>query len=251
MEWLVINLKDKLFIMFMQTLKELEKELEKNADKEKAKVLQRFFKTGKGDYGEGDIFIGLTAPQIKEIAKRYKELSLNDLQTLLSSKVHEKRTVAISILVSKYGKSKEEAKKEIYDFYLKNTKNINNWDLVDISAPNIVGDYLFDKDRKRLYELAKSDNLWERRIAIVSTLYFIRKEQLEDTFKIAELLMKDKHDLIHKATGWMLREAGKRDLKIEEEFVKKHCKIMPRTMLRYSIEKFPEELRQKYLKGEC
>jgi 3-methyladenine DNA glycosylase AlkD len=213
--------------------------------------LQGFFKTGKGEYGEGDIFLGIVVPKLRKISEEYKHLQLQDLQILLNSNVHEKRLISLFILVLKYQKASDEEREKIYDFYLKNTRNINNWDLVDLSAHQIVGEYLFDKDRKKLYELAKSSNLWEKRIAIISTFYFIREEQFEDSLKIGEILMNDKHDLIHKAVGWMLREIGKRDFKVEEEFVKKYCKIMPRTMLRYAIEKFPEELRLKYLKGEC
>lgn len=232
-------------------MEELEKELGKYADKEKAKLLQRFFKTGKGEYGEGDIFLGLTVPKIRDLARRFPNLDFDELQDLLNSKIHEKRMLALVILVNRYKKSKDDKeKKRIFDFYLANTRNINNWDLVDVNCKDIVGRYLFDKDRKILYKLAKSRNLWEKRIAIVSTSYFIWKNQFEDTLRISEILLKDKHDLIHKAVGWMLREIGKRDLKVEENFLKKHYKKMPRTMLRYAIEKFDEGKRLKYLNGQ-
>lgn len=235
----------------LSRMETLEKELEKYADGEKAKLLQRFFKTGKGEYGEGDIFLGLTVPKIRYLAKRFPNLDFNELQDLLNSKVHEKRMLALVVLVNRYKKSKnEDEKKEIFDFYLGNTRNINNWDLVDVNCKDIVGRYLFDKDRKILYKLAKSKDLWEKRIAIISTSYFIWQNQFEDTLKISEILLEDKHDLIHKAVGWMLREVGKRDLRVEEDFLKKHYKKMPRTMLRYAIEKFNDKKRKSYLNGE-
>lgn len=236
----------------MNSLSQLKKELKQNANPEKAKVLQRFFKTGKGEYGEGDIFLGIYVPIQRKIAKKY-DLSLVDIQKLLNSKIHDERLVALFILINKYKKSWPLGgqQKEIFDFYLKNTKRINNWDLVDLSAPNIVGDFLLPRlnlgNRKILYKLAESDNLWEKRISIISTLTFIRVGEFKDTLKISEILLNDKHDLIHKAVGWMLREVGKRDQKVEEKFLKKHYKKMPRTMLRYAVERFPEDLRQKYL----
>ncbi|MDD5332085.1 MAG: DNA alkylation repair protein [Candidatus Nanoarchaeia archaeon] len=225
---------------------DLKKDLENLKDLDKAKLLSGFFKTGKGQYGEGDIFLGIKVPDQRKLAKKYSDLNLKDVQKLLESKIHEERLVALLILIIKYKKS--ENKKEIFDFYLKNTKNINNWDLVDLSAPNIVGDYLTDKNRKILYDLAKSNHLWEKRIAIVSTASFIRKNDFKDTIKISEMLIDDKHDLIHKAVGWMLREVGKRNQDTLENFLKIQYKKMPRTMLRYSIEKFDEEKRQSYLK---
>ncbi|MDO8516687.1 MAG: DNA alkylation repair protein, partial [Nanoarchaeota archaeon] len=196
-------------------INELKKELQDKANPEKAKILQGFFKTGKGQYGEGDIFLGIVVPEQRKTAKKFIDLSLNDLQELLNSKIHEKRLVALIILVEKYKiaekQKSENEKKEIFDFYLKNTKNINNWDLVDLSSPNIIGNYLIDKNRDILYKLAKSEHLWEKRIAIISTFSFIREKQLQDSIKIAEILINDKHDLIHKAVGWMLREIGKKD----------------------------------------
>jgi len=230
-------------------LNQIIKELESFADSEQAKILQRFFKTGKGEYGEGDIFLGIKVPVQREIAKKYYELSLPKIQELLKSKIHEHRMTGIIILNQKYKKSKQEDKENIFNFYLNNIKKINNWDLVDLSAPIIIGDFLLDKDKKILYELTRSENLWEKRIAIISTYTFIRKQEFEDALAISELLLNDTHDLIHKAVGWMLREIGKRDLEVEENFLKQHYKNMPRTMLRYAIERFDEDKRKKYLRG--
>jgi len=233
--------------MKTSSLKNLRAELLKNADFNKAAFLKRFFKTGKGQYGEGDVFLGITVPKQRKIAKLYLDLSLHDLSSLIKSKVHEERLTALFVAVYKY--KKFQIKKEIYQWYLKNAKQVNNWDLVDSSAPYIVGDFLKDKDRSVLFKLAKSKNLWEKRIAILSTFAFINQGEFKDTFKIAEILLSDTHDLIHKAVGWMLREVGKRvSQKTEEVFLQKHYQKMPRTMLRYAIERFPEKLRQKYLK---
>jgi 3-methyladenine DNA glycosylase AlkD len=214
---------------------------------EKAKNLSRYFQTGKGQYGEGDVFLGIPVPEQRRIAKRYLNLPLDDIQELLSSEIHEHRLTALLILVSKYGKADNPGKEEIFNFYLKNTENINNWDLVDLTAPKIVGDYLFNKDSSILFKLAKSNNLWERRIAVLATFRFIDNNNFEDALSIAKLLLHDKHDLIHKAVGWMLREIGKRDQEIEEQFLSKHHTQMPRTMLRYAIEKFEENKRKFYL----
>jgi len=228
----------------------LKKELQDLADDEQAKNLQRFFKTGKGEYGEGDIFLGIKVPVQRDIAKKYSGLSLPKIQELLKSKIHEHRLTGLIILSNKYKESKEEEKANIFNFYLKNTKNINNWDLVDVTAPNIVGHFLFDKKKNILYDLARSADLWERRIAIVSTFDFIKKQEFQETLALSEILLDDKHDLIHKAVGWMLREVGKKDKVVLENFLKQHYKIMPRTMLRYAIEHFPEEKRKMYLLGE-
>ncbi|MEK6892702.1 MAG: DNA alkylation repair protein [Nanoarchaeota archaeon] len=230
-------------------LKNLKKELRSFANPSKAKLLQRFFKTGKGEYGEGDVFLGLVVPEQRKIAKKYCDLTLRDLQELIKSKIHEERLISLFILINKYDRASAEDKKEIYEFYLKNAKYINNWDLVDLSAPNIPGAHLVDKNREVLYSLAKSENLWEKRIAILSCFSFIKNGDFDDALKIAEILLHDKHDLIHKAVGWMLREIGKRNKKAEEVFLKKYYKTMPRTMLRYAIEKFPENERKKYLNG--
>jgi len=228
-------------------LQELEKELNLLADKERAALCQRYFKTGKGEYGEGDVFLGITSKNQRQIAKKFKELKISEVQELLNSKVHEKRQIALFVLVEKFKKADETEKKDIFEFYLKNAEKINNWDLVDLSAPNIIGTFLLDKERKVLYGLAKSDNLWEKRISIISTAAFIRNNDFEDTIKISEILLKDKHDLIHKAVGWMLREIGKRDEDCLIRFLNKNYKEMPRTMLRYAIEKFDEEKRKDYL----
>lgn len=230
-------------------LENLKKELSDLADFEKANILKRFFKTGKSEYGEGDIFLGIIVPNTRRVAKKYTKLSLSEIKKILYSKIHEERLCALHIIVEKFTKADESDKKIFYQFYIENAKQVNNWDLVDTSAPRIVGVYLLNNDRKILYKLASSKNLWEKRISIISTMAFIKNNQYKDTFKIAEILMKDKHDLIHKAVGWMLREVGKKSLKDEEAFLKKHYKKMPRTMLRYAIEKFPEEKRIRYLKN--
>lgn len=232
------------------SLLEIRKEIKKQANPKQAVILQRFFKTGKGEYGEGDIFYGIKVPVQRTIAKRFKDLAFEDLKVLISAKIHEERLVAAFILVDQYKRSDEKKKKIVFDFYLKNRKGINNWDLVDLSAPKIVGAYLIDKEKDLLYKFAVSKDLWEKRIAIISTQTFIREHFFEDTLNISEILLQDKHDLIHKAVGWMLREVGNRDLETEEEFLKKHYKTMPRTMLRYAIEKFPEQKRIAYLRGK-
>lgn len=228
----------------------LRKDLENLASPKKAKILQRFFKTGKGQYGEGDIFLGIAVPQSRKIAQKYGELSLPEIKKLLESKIHEERWIALLILVQSFKKGNPKKKKQTFDFYLKNTKFINNWDLVDLSADKIVGAYLKDGDKNILLRLAKSKSIWEKRIAIISTFYYIRFQKNADwTFKIAKILLNDSHDLIHKAVGWMLREAGKNiSQKVEEEFLKKYYKSMPRIMLRYAIEKFEETKRKAYLK---
>lgn len=228
--------------------KKVLKDLESKKDKDQARILSYFFKTKKGQYGEGDIFWGIKVPVQRIISKKFKELSLEDIQILLDSKVHEVRLTGLFILIERYNIS--ENKKEIFKFYLKNTRNINNWDLVDLSAPKILGDFLINnlKETKVLYNLVKSDNLWERRIAILSTFTFIKNNNFEETLKIAEILLKDEHDLIHKSVGWMLREVGKKDKSKEKEFLNKYYRIMPRTMLRYSIEKFDPKEREFYMK---
>ncbi|PIN98632.1 MAG: DNA alkylation repair protein [Candidatus Diapherotrites archaeon CG10_big_fil_rev_8_21_14_0_10_31_34] len=231
-------------------IKEIKKEIKEKENKEKARILQGFFKTGKGQYGEGDIFLGLSVGETRTIAKKHFGIALNELQPLLESKIHEERLCALLILVEKFRKSEEKEKKQIIDFYLNNTKNINNWDLVDLSADKILGEFLFDKNKDVLFKLAKSNKLWEKRISVLSTYAFIKRNRFKETLEISGLLLKDEHDLIQKAIGWMLREIGKRNLKTEEKFLKKHYKKMPRTMLRYAIEKFPETKRKAYLKGK-
>lgn len=229
-------------------LTQLKKDLLKLSNPDKAKFFPRFFKTGKGEYGEGDKFIGVTVPNMRLVAQNFQGVTLKELQELLNSPIHEYRLTALLILVAKYKKADEKEKKAIVNFYLKNTTKINNWDLVDLSACYILGEYYLEKDKGIFYKLAHSKNLWEKRISIISTAWFIKNNQFTDTLKITKILLKDKHALIHKACGWMLREVGKKDLKTLEEFLGKYYKTMPRTMLRYAIEKFPEEKRQSYLK---
>ena len=224
-------------------LKNLKQDLQKLANPKKAKILQQFFKTGKGEYGQGDIFLGITVPQQRKLVKKYSDLKLTGIQKLLRSKIHEHRLTALLILIEKYKKNKN----KIFNFYLKNTRYINNWDLVDLTAPKIVGNYLLNKDRKILYKLARSDNLWQKRIAIIATYEFIKNNQFKDTIKISQILSNDSRDLIHKAAGWMLREMGKRDEQKLIKFLEHHAHHMPRTMLRYSIEKFPEKKRKYFL----
>jgi 3-methyladenine DNA glycosylase AlkD len=214
----------------------------------KAKILQRFFKTGEGEYGEGDIFLGITVPEIRFFVKKYSGLSTDESLRLLKSNIHEERTLAVLLLVDLYQKGDEGMKKKVFDVYMKNTKFINNWDLVDCSADRIVGDYLENKSKEPIIVFAKSKDLWKKRISIIATFDYIKKRKYEDTLMIAEILLHDEHDLIHKAVGWMLREVGKRvSPGAEEQFLRKHAHEMPRTMLRYAIERFPEEKRRFYL----
>ncbi len=234
-------------------LHQLKNDIQKAVNPKKAKFLGRFFKTGKGEYAEGDVFLGLTVPQSRIIVKKYRDLSLTDCLKLLQSRLHEERLIALLIMVYQFEKGDEKMRKEIYDLYLANTNYINNWDLVDLSAGQIVGTYLSQHTASCnlvLVSLAKSTNLWERRIAIIATFALIRSGEYEKTFTIADILLHDKHDLIHKAVGWMLREVGKRiSQDVEEKFLKSRYKIMPRTMLRYAIERFEEGKRKKYLAG--
>ena len=224
----------------------LKKELAAAADPERARSSAWFFKTGKGQYGHGDQFIGLTVPTVRRIAHRYIHLPLSDVAKLLASPIHEHRFAALEILVAQYEKDNSPA---VFNFYLKHTKFVNNWDLVDTSAPYIVGQHLLTRPRKVLYRLAKSRNLWERRIAIVSTFAFIKAGEIEDTFAIAKLLLKDDHDLIHKAVGWALREAGKQSATALVRFLKHNYAALPRTTLRYAIERFPAPQRKRLLAG--
>jgi len=233
------------------TLSQLKKELAGFADKKQALILQRFFKTGKGEYGEGDVFIGIKVPDLRATAKKYKDISLDNALELLTSKIHEHRMTALFILDFHYNNSSDDSKGKIVKAYMKYvSRYVNNWDLVDLSAPHFAGDYYYrNKDkRKILYKYAKSNSLWKRRVAIMTTFYFIKKGEYEDTLNIIEILMNDKHDLIHKAAGWMLREIGKRiDEKIEKKFLDRYRELMPRTMLRYAIERFSESERKRYL----
>jgi len=226
-------------------------ELESLSDSEKKIFLPHFFKTGKGEYGEGDKFLGVVVPKIREVAKRHKDVSFDIIAELLSSEWHEVRMCALLILVMRFNKADENTRNEIYRFYLLHTSSINNWDLVDLSAPGIVGANLSAKgadERQELYRLAESSNLWEQRIAIVSTITFIRNGEFDDTLQLAKIMMHHPHDLMHKAIGWMLREVGKRDKAVLTSFLNDYSLEMPRTMLRYAIEKFDEEERQYYLK---
>ena len=230
----------------------LRKDVQALANPKKAKLVQGYFKTGPGQYGEGDIFLGLTVPQSRSIAVKYKDLAYLEISALLKSKNHEERFIALVILINNYKYGNEKDRKKNYNIYLKHLRYINNWDLVDLSAHSILGAWLMDKDRKMLLKLATSQNLWSRRIAVVATYHFIKYQKSSAwTFKIAEMLLNDKHDLIHKAIGWMLREIGKNISHEEEEiFLKKHYKNMPRTMLRYAIEHFDPALRQAYMKNK-
>lgn len=258
----------------MPTLSQLQKEIKSLSDLLYAKNLAWFFKTGKGEYGEGDKFRGLNVPTCRQLAKKFSDLTLTELDKLIRSKYHEERLIALLILVEKFSLASkhpkmsegfafrrlaEVEKTKIYKFYLAHTKWINNWDLVDLSAPKIIGPYLFSRFQNRkakpsdkypiLFKLARSKNIWERRIAILATFDFIKNDKYETSLALAETLLHDTHDLIHKAVGWMLREVGNRSISDETVFLQKHYRTMPRTMLRYAIEKFPEEIRIGYLKG--
>lgn len=232
------------------TVNKIEKEIIKQRNASKAKILARYFKTGEGEYGEGDIFLGISVPDLSKFAKKHKSIDIKKVSTLLKNKIHEIRLIALFVLVSKFQETNRESEKErIINFYLKNTKYINNWDLVDSSAYQILGSYLVDKkDRKIIYKLISSKNMWEQRIAIVSTYAFIKKGESKDIFVICKKLFNHKHDLIHRAMGWMLREVGKnvsqKELKV---FLKENIRQIPRTTLRYAIEKFEDKERRRYL----
>jgi len=224
-------------------------ELRSLKDPEKARILSGFFKTGPGQYGEGDRFLGIRVPDVRRIVKQHRQSSLKDVLELLHSEYHEERLAALLVMVEQYQRGNTEQKKEIFDLYLENTDYINSWDLVDLSAQHIVGEHLFRRKRSLLSKLARSKNLWERRIAVLATFYFIRQGESRETLKMAELLLHDSHDLIHKAVGWMLREVGKQcSIESECQFLDKYATVMPRTMLRYAIERFPEELKIQYMK---
>jgi len=222
-------------------------ELGNESDRE---VLQRFFKTGPGDYAQGDVFVGVRVPKIRALARKYSHLDLSGVLRLLHSEIHESRFLALAILCGKFKKSSAQEQGRIYRLYLDNTQFINNWDLVDVTCEHIVGVYLQGRSRSPLYDLSRSENLWERRISVVSTFHFIRHNDFSDTIGISKILLKDSHELIHKATGWMLREVGKRDVNLLIEFLQTHGREMPRTMLRYAIEKFSQEDRAVYMKRE-
>jgi len=230
-------------------LSEIQKQVRQLGDKAIAAHSQRFFKTGRGEYGEGDQFLGIRVPVLRKLAKQNKALPFEVVSQLLFSAYHEERLLCLLMLVLQFSKGDAQQQQTIYRFYLKHTKFINNWDLVDTSAEHIVGAYLLDRSRKPLYKLARSKMLWERRIAILSTYHYIKKNEFDETLKIAEILRHDPEDLIQKAVGWMLREVGKRQLDLEEGFLKQHYQQLPRTMLRYATEKFPPEKRKAYLAG--
>jgi 3-methyladenine DNA glycosylase AlkD len=228
----------------------IRKELRKHASTAKARILRRFFKTGPGEYGDGDVFIGVQVPDIRKTAGLHPDAPLSVMKTLLRSPVHEERLLALLMLAQRYGGAGESERKRIYDLYLDNTGHVNNWDLVDLSAEHIVGAHLLDRTRNPLYRLARSRHLWERRISIVATHHFIKQHDFKETLGIAKILLHDTEDLIHKAVGWMLREVGKRDRDREEKFLKLYYPDMPRTMLRYAIERFPASRRKEYLLGK-
>ena len=227
----------------------LQRELRRLGNPDRARISQWFFKTGPGEYGEGDRFIGLSVPQVRKLAKQYRQLSLPETKRLLRSPIHEERLLALLLLVSAFGTADEDVQRRIYVAYLRSTRYINNWDLVDCSAEHIVGAFLRERSRAPLLRLARSASLWDRRIAILATFHFIKRSEFAPTLRIARRLLRDREDLIHKAVGWMLREVGKRDRATEETFLRQHYRQMPRTMLRYAIERFPERLRQRYLRG--
>jgi len=231
----------------MSVYEQVKSELERRSDPEYAMKLQGFFKTGKGEYGEGDVFIGVRVPDQRRIAKKYRSISLTDVLELLRSEIHEHRLTALFILTEQFNKGDEEARRRIVDLYLSNTAYVNNWDLVDSSAYKILGVWLVDKPRGVLYDLARSESLWERRISIISTFAFIDRGDLVDALALARVLVDDIHDLIHKASGWVLREVGKKDQSVLEEFLVEHFETMPRPMLRYAIERLPEERRSFYM----
>ncbi len=231
----------------MLTARTAVRELRSLGNAEDARFLQRFFKTGEGEYGAGDVFLGIRVPATRQLAKQYRELSLTELAKLLHAKEHEARLLALIILTMQYKRADQDTQQQIFDLYLAHTSRINNWDLVDVSAPGIVGAHLYERDRVVLDELAASASLWERRIAVLATAWFIKRGDYQPTLRIARLLLKDEHDLIHKAVGWMLREVGKQDGAVLLGFLDRYARTMPRTMLRYAIEKLDAGQRARYM----
>ena len=228
----------------------IKKRLRDLADPAHVPILQSFFKTGKGDYGEGDVFIGIRVPQLRAVCRDCRGAGIEEAAPLLRSKIHEERLLALLLLVNAFQRGDDDARREIYDFYLANTRYINNWDLVDASAGPIVGGWLRGRSTAPLTKLARSASLWERRIAMVATSEFIRRGEIDETFRIADMLIADPHDLIHKASGWMLREAGKRDPAALHRYLRARCRKLPRTALRYAIERLPADERRRYLTGD-
>jgi 3-methyladenine DNA glycosylase AlkD len=227
----------------------LEELVRMKGDPERATFVARYFKTGPGEYGEGDIFVGLAVPQVRQLATEHRLLPLSEIALLLQSSIHEARLLALFIMVKAWTKASAALRHQFYETYLSHTNFINNWDLVDMSAPQIIGAYLVDKERAPLWKLAASPLIWDRRISIMATFTFIKNREFDDALAIARILLQDRQDLIQKAVGWMLREVGKRDQTAEEAFLKNYYRTMPRTMLRYAIEKFPEDRRMQYLRG--
>ena len=232
------------------TAREVQARLRTLARPAQARVLQKFFKTGPGEYGEGDVFLGVTVPQMRQVAREFSSLPDGEAERLLASPVHEERLTGLLVLVRRFERGDGRTRRRVVGLYRRNLRHVNNWDLVDLTAPNILGAYLLDRDRGLLDRLARSPNLWRRRVAIVATHAFIRRGEFADTLRIADRLLNDSEDLIHKAVGWMLREVGKRDLAALEGFLRTRRLRMPRTMLRYAIERFPEARRQAYLARE-
>lgn len=219
------------------------------ANPEKAALLQRFFKTGRGEYAEGDRFLGIMVPAVRRVAREMRQLGLEEVERLLGSPYNEERLLALLLMVRRYERATPEEQTAIYRCYLRNRRRVNNWNLVDLSAPNIVGKHLLHRSRAPLYRLGRSRSVWDRRIAVLATFWFIRERDFRDSLELARRLLTDKHDLMHKACGWMLREIGKRDQAVLERFLREHCRTMPRTMLRYAIERFPHAQRRAYLAG--
>jgi 3-methyladenine DNA glycosylase AlkD len=226
----------------------LRAELRRLADARQAKNLQRFFKTGPGEYGAGDVFLGLRVPDLRRLARAHRDLPLAAVRRLLASRFHEERMLALFILVLRYDRGDRAGREAVFRLYLANLRRVNNWDLVDCSAPGILGRHLLGRDRRRLYRLARSASLWARRAAVLATFWFVREGEFADSLRLAEMLLADREDLIHKATGWMLREVGNRNPEAAAGFLRRHCRTMPRTMLRYAIEKLPEAERRRYMK---
>ena len=235
--------------VFVMNVKAVQAEVRALANEKDAAILSGFFKTGPGEYGEGDRFLGIRVPAIRKLSCRYADLPPRTVRALLRSPYHEERLLALLILIVQFDRGNVATRKWVYELYLAHTAYINNWDLIDLTAYHIVGRWLHDRSRRPLHTLARSESLWERRIAMLATFDYIRRGEFDETLAIAEQLLHDSHDLIHKAVGWLLREVGKRDLAVEERFLARHYRVMPRTMLRYAIERFPERRRQAYLKG--